>query len=116
MIKVKKTLIIDQDKWQFLEPLLGQYVVDEQAATLFDSNIDFDQIKKLPQGTRIVNILNDGYWGSTYTHTDTDHNGKPEYCVRKVSELKRIAMPEYMQHRNAGKLNWEILKQYIDTL
>lgn len=116
MEKVKITLIIDQDKWQFLEPLLGQYAVDEHKANLFDSNIDFDQIKKLPQGTRIVNILNDGYWGPTYTYTETNYNGTQEYCVRKVSDLKRIVLPEYLKHRGASKNNWLILKEYIDSI
>ena len=115
--KVQITLIIDKDKWDFLSPILGQYVADNpQPIKPEDSYIDFDKILELPQGRRIIYILNDGCWGPTYTLVDKDYDGDNIYSVRKVSELKRIAMPEYMKHRYASKTNWAILKEYINTL
>ena len=113
---VKKTLIMDEEQWNILEPMLGQYVVSENAQSDETKPIDFDAVMQLRYGTRISNILNDGCWDATYTFVGVSRYNTPAYCVRTIGDLKHVTISEYLKHRNAGKGSWIVLKEYISTL
>lgn len=103
--KILKHILIDEDKWEFLAPMLERYVVSEDAINHDKSLIDYNEIMNLRQGSRIANILNDGRW-------DFGTSGR----IATVEELKRVNVREFMRHRNAGKISWEALCEYIEKL
>lgn len=104
MGKIKVVLELEEDKWDFLCPVLSPYVVPEEQNAIDDLPIEESAIQKLHNGTRIMATLQNGRWNT------------PSGNITTVGELKRITRTQYLRCRNAGVKSWSALQAYIDSL
>lgn len=112
----KVHLEIPHDKWEFIKPMLSKYVVSEKhepSRTTTEQLIDYDQLRELPHGVRISNILRDGLWDDVFTYDGSFRNGKPKYSVITLFDLRRVYKHDFLKHRNAGEKTWEELNEYM---